>query len=60
MDLRYLGAIEPLLPPGIGWMQGAAGIAAYLFRLGRLLDQGADGSAVARPDNWWAIQTSQA
>lgn len=22
---------EPLLPPGVGWMQGAAGIAAFLF-----------------------------
>ncbi len=26
---------EPLLPPGVGWMQGAAGIAAYLFRAAR-------------------------
>ena len=31
---------EPLLPPGPGWMQGAAGIAAYLFRLARVLEQG--------------------
>ena len=23
---------DPLLPPGVGWMQGAAGIAAFLFR----------------------------
>ncbi len=46
---------EPLLPPGTGWMQGATGIAGYLFRLGRLLDQGADAPAVARPDNWWAL-----
>jgi len=23
---------EPLLPPGLGWMQGAAGISAYLFQ----------------------------
>ena len=28
-------AAEPLLPPGVGWMQGAAGIAAYLFRVSR-------------------------
>ena len=25
-------AEEPLLPAGVGWMQGAAGIAAFLFR----------------------------
>jgi hypothetical protein len=28
-------APEPLLPPGVGWMQGTAGIAAYLMRLAR-------------------------
>jgi hypothetical protein len=44
---------EPLLPPGVGWMQGAAGISAYLFRLERVL--GGDQTAVARMDNWWAI-----
>jgi hypothetical protein len=49
-------AEEPLLPPGVGWMQGAAGIAAYLFRVGRLLDHGADAPAVPRPDSWWALQ----
>ena len=31
---------DPLLPPGVGWMQGAAGIAAYLFRLARVLREG--------------------
>lgn len=46
---------DPLLPPGPGWMQGAAGIAAYLFRLARLLDQGRDADAVARMDTWWAL-----
>lgn len=30
-------ADEPLLPPGVGWMQGAAGISAFLFRLDREL-----------------------
>jgi len=30
----------PLLPPGTGWMQGAAGIAAFLFRLARVMDDG--------------------
>jgi hypothetical protein len=35
-------------------MQGVAGIAAYLFRLQRVLDGGTD--AVARMDNWWALR----
>jgi hypothetical protein len=30
---------EPLLPPGVGWMQGAAGISAYLFRVARVLQK---------------------
>ena len=46
---------DPLLPPGVGWMQGAAGIAAYLFRLARVLEQGRDARAVARMDTWWAL-----
>jgi hypothetical protein len=46
---------DPLLPPGPGWMQGAAGIAAYLFRLARVLDQGRDAEAVPRMDTWWAL-----
>jgi hypothetical protein len=46
---------DPLLPPGPGWMQGAAGIAAYLFRLARLLDEGREAAAVARMDTWWAV-----
>jgi hypothetical protein len=46
---------DPLLPPSPGWMQGAAGIAAYLFRLARLLDQGRDAAAVARMDSWWSL-----
>jgi hypothetical protein len=46
---------DPLLPPGVGWMQGAAGIAAYLFRLARVLEQGRDAPAVARMDTWWAL-----
>ena len=48
---------DPLLPPGPGWMQGAAGIAAYLFRLARLLEQGPEAEAVARMDTWWALPT---
>jgi hypothetical protein len=42
---------EPLLPPGVGWMQGAAGIAAFLFRMAR---DGRD--PVLRMDNWWATR----
>ncbi len=45
-------APEPLLPPGVGWMQGAAGIAAFLFRLSQVLEgtgagPGADADAGA-------------
>ena len=46
---------EPLLSPGVGWMQGVAGIAAFLLRIGRVLEQGAAAPAVARMDNWWAL-----
>jgi hypothetical protein len=46
---------DPLLPPGPGWMQGASGIAAYLFRLARVLEHGRRADAIARMDTWWAI-----
>ena len=36
-------------------MQGAAGIAAFLFRAGRLLQQGRGAPAVERMDSWWAL-----
>jgi len=45
---------EPLLPPGVGWMQGAAGIAAYLFHVSRVAEDPGAG-AVPRIDNWWAV-----
>lgn len=48
-------APDPLLPPGVGWMQGAAGIAAYLARLARVLREGREAPAVARLDSWWAL-----
>jgi lantibiotic modifying enzyme len=48
-------AEEPLLPPGVGWFQGAAGIAAFLFRASRVLDEGAHAVTVPRMDNWWAL-----
>ncbi len=44
---------EPLLPPGTGWRQGAAGIAAYLFRVDRALRGSTE--PVRRMDNWWAV-----
>lgn len=46
---------QPLLPPGVGWMQGAAGIAAYLLRLDRVLATGPEAVAVRRMENWWAL-----
>jgi lantibiotic modifying enzyme len=45
----------PLLPPGTSWMQGAAGIAAFLLRLARVTDNGLDAPVVDRPDEWWAV-----
>jgi hypothetical protein len=46
---------EPLLPPGTAWMQGAAGIGAFLLRLARVLDDGRDAPVVDRPDQWWGV-----
>ncbi|MFI6334266.1 lanthionine synthetase LanC family protein [Streptomyces sp. NPDC050535] len=48
-------ADPPLLPPGTTWMQGAAGIAAYLLRLDRFLETGPNAVVVDRPDQWWAV-----
>ena len=48
-------APEPLLPPGVGWMQGAAGIAAYLFHVSRVVDDESHAQPVPRIDNWWAL-----
>jgi hypothetical protein len=45
----------PLLPPDTAWMQGAAGIAAFLFRLARVMDDGPEAPVVDRPDEWWAV-----
>jgi len=46
---------EPLLPPGTSWMQGSAGIAAFLLRLARVCESGVDAPVVDRPDQWWAV-----
>ena len=45
----------PLLPPGTSWMQGAAGIAAFLLRLARVMDKGLTAPVIDRPDQWWAV-----
>ena len=45
----------PLLPPGTSWMQGAAGIAAYLLRLARVIEEGQSALVVDRADQWWAV-----
>ena len=42
-------------PPGTSWMQGAAGIAAFLLRLARVIDNGLGTPVIDRPDQWWAI-----
>jgi hypothetical protein len=46
---------DPVLPPGVGWMQGTAGIAAYLLRLARVLREGRTTPAAARLDTWWNL-----
>ena len=48
-------AEEPLLRPSPSWMQGSAGIAAFLLRLARVEAQGPDAVVVRRPDAWWAV-----
>jgi hypothetical protein len=45
----------PLLPPNTSWMQGAAGIAAFLLRLARVNDEGLGTLVVDRPDEWGAV-----
>jgi lantibiotic modifying enzyme len=41
----------PLLDPTAGWMQGAAGISAYLFRHARVKATGRDATRLSLPDN---------
>jgi Lanthionine synthetase C-like protein len=50
---------EPLRPPGVGWMQGAAGIAAFLFRVSRSVQDGRGAAPVPRMDTWWASARRQ-
>lgn len=46
---------EPLLSPGVGWMQGAAGIAAYLLRFNRTLRDGRAAAVTPRMETWWTL-----
>ena len=46
-------ADDPLLPPGVGWMQGTAGISALLFRAARVAQAGHEAATASRMDNWW-------
>ena len=45
----------PLLPPGVGWMQGAAGIATCLYRADRVRAHGSSAATIPRMDSWWAL-----
>jgi hypothetical protein len=48
-------AADPLLPPGVGWAQGAAGIVAFLLHAARVA--GAENAVpVPRMDSWWASE----
>ena len=49
---------EPLPPPGPGWMQRTAGIAADPFRLARVLEEGRVAEQVARTDTRWVASPS--
>jgi len=53
-------AAEPLLPPGVGWMQGVAGIAAFLYRVSRVVQDGQKADPVPRMDTWWALPSLSA
>ena len=44
----------PDLDPGVGWMQGAAGIAAALHRYVRVREHGRSAARVGLPDDWWS------
>ena len=50
----------PDLDPGVGWMQGAAGIAAALFRHARVRDTGLDAARLSFPDSWWMVRGTAA
>jgi hypothetical protein len=41
----------PLLDPAVSWMQGAAGISAYLFRHARVASEGRSATRLSLPDD---------
>lgn len=43
----------PELDPGVGWVQGAAGIASALSRYARIREHGLVAPRLSLPDNWW-------
>jgi hypothetical protein len=51
-------AKAPLLAPGTGWSQGAAGIASFLLRLARILEDGLGAPVIDRPDTWWSVPSN--
>jgi hypothetical protein len=62
-DLRYWRFHEhridpPELDPGVGWMQGAAGIASALDRYARIREQGLTTPHLSLPDDWWMVSES--
>ena len=46
-------AEQPELDPGVGWMQGAAGIVAALSRYARVRTDGLGATRLGLPDDWW-------
>ena len=52
------GIADPRLPTGVGWMQEAAGIAAFLFDAGRAARDGAEAAAVPRMESSWALEAA--
>jgi lantibiotic modifying enzyme len=45
----------PDLDPGVGWMQGAAGIASTLSRYASVKDHGLTAPRLPLPDDWWMV-----
>ncbi len=48
-------ANPPEQDPGVGWMQGAAGIVAALTRYARVREQGLAAARLAMPDDGWMV-----
>ena len=46
---------DPLLDPNTSWMQGAAGMSAFLLRLARVHEDGLGATVIDRPDQFWTV-----